>query len=304
MLRTNKRKLLLLPTMLLVIAFAVAALTYTAIASGHSAQAAAKITSVTVNNGEITVHFDMQNYAADQVSLEFTIAKWVNEKVGWISMLQRNRIYEEGATEVIRAGNLRESVTKDKGGFAYTFKHRDNPIDFRDGAYWTHNKPAADGAYGDYINMILSEIERHGKWDPDAIYRIGVTSRQDERFTAVTYFTGRGTTVEAANVPGQSDALVSCLSCHPGAEFKAHSNRRHDQGLCLSCHNNFTYDSMNSAAEPDGWAKIDMLTMIHSIHAGIEGYKVAKTDYSNVPSFMTNCAACHGDTTPVPVRGY
>ena len=304
MLKTNKRKLLLLPTMLLVIAFAVAALTYTAIASGHSAQAAAKITSVTVNNGEIPVHFEMQNYAADQVSLEFTIAKWVNEKVGWISMLQRNRIYEEGATEVIRAGNLRESVAKDKGGFSYTFQHRDTPIDFRNGAYWTHNKPSADGAYGAYINMILSEVERHGGWDANAIYRIGVTSRQSERFTDVAYVTGTGTLVTGANIPGQSAALASCLSCHPGGEFKAHSNRRHDPALCLSCHNNFTYDSMNSAAVADGWASVDMLTMIHNIHAGIDGYKVAKADYSHVPNLMNNCAACHTDSVPVPVRGY
>ena len=304
MLKTNKKKLLLLPTMLLVVLFAIAALTYSAIAAGHSAKAKAEITNVTVNNGEITVHFDMLNYKADKASLEFTIAKWVNDQVGWINMLQRNRIYEEGATNVIRAGNLREEVTKGKDGFSYTFKHRDAAIDFRDGAYWTHNKPSADGAYGDYINMILSEIERHGKWDADAIYQIGVSSRQDERFTHVVYVTGTGTMVTGANVPGQSDVLASCLSCHSGGQFKAHSNRRHDPALCLSCHNNFTYDSMNSAAVADGWTSVDMQTMIHSIHAGIDGYKIAKTDYSQGPDMMNNCAACHTDSVPVPVRGY
>jgi len=300
---TSKKKLFLVVTLLTTLV-AVAALNLSAIASSHSALTKAKITNVAVNNGEITVHFDMQNYTADKVSLEFTIAKWVNDQVGWINMLQRNRIYEKGATEVVRAGNLREEVTKGKDGFSYTFKHKDAVIDFSKGAYWTHKKPAGEGEYGDYINHILSEIERHSKWDADAIYRIGVTSRQDERFTAVAYVTGKGSSVAAANIPGQSTALASCLSCHAGGEFKAHSNRRHDPALCLSCHNNFTYDSMNSAAAADGWASVDMLTMIHSIHAGIDGYKVAKADYSHVPNLMNNCAACHTDGAPVPVRGY
>ena len=304
MLKTNKRKMLLLPTMLLVVLFAVAALTYSAIAAGHSAKAKAEITNVTVNNGEITVHFDMLNYNADKVSLEFTIAKWVNDQVGWINMLQRNRIYKEGATEVVRAGNLREEVTKGKDGFSYTFKHKDAAIDFRKGAYWTHKKPAGEGEYGAYIDHILSEIELHGKWDADAIYRIGVTSRQDERFTAVAYTTGTGTAVAAANAPNQNITLASCASCHAGGTFKAHSNRRHDPQLCLTCHNNFTYDSMNSTAEVGGWANIDLMTMIHSIHGGIDGYKVAEDDYSKTPNIIKNCASCHKGDVPVPVRGY
>lgn len=300
---TSKKKLFLVVTMLTTLV-AVAALNLSAIASSHSAQAKAQITNVTVNNGEITVHFDMQNYTADKVSLEFTIAKWVSDQVGWINMLQRNRIYEEGATEVVRAGNLREEVTKGKDGFSYTFSHKDAAIDFSKGAYWTHKKPTAEGEYGEYISHILSEIERHGKWDADAIYRIGVTSRQDERFTAVTYVTGTGTAVAATDAPNQNITLASCASCHAGGTFKAHSNRRHDPQLCFSCHNSFTYDSMNSAAEADGWASVDMQTMIHSIHAGIDGYKVAKADYSKNPNIIKNCAACHKGDVPVPVRGY
>lgn len=304
MLKTRKRKMLLLPTMFFVVMFAVVALTYSAIAASHSAKAKAEITNVTVNNGEITVHFNMLNYDADKISAEFTIAKWVNNRVGWINMLQRNRIHQEGSTEVIRGGNLREEVTKGKDGFSYTFKHKDAAIDFRNGAYWTHSKPAAEGEYGAYVDHILSEIELHGKWDADAVYRIGVTSRQDERFTALAYITGTGTAVAAANAPKQNITLASCSSCHDGGKFKAHSSRRNDPQLCLTCHNNFTYDSNNSTAEVGGWANIDLMTMIHSIHGGVDGYKVEEDNFSNVPNIIENCTLCHKGEVPVPVRTY
>ncbi len=261
--------------------------------------------------GALTVDFEVAGLPdPSQVNAEYTIAKWVPAENSWIGMMQRNRIYADGATEVVRASNLRPgNVSGSNGSFSYTFNHGDADIDFSQGAYWTHPKPAvAAGAYGDYVQGILDAIETAGAWDATATYRIGVTSRQDERFTAVAYVDGAGQVV--AN-PTADNALVSCLDCHGDrgngqTAFNAHSNRRNDPQLCSSCHNNFTFDSYNSDATVNGWAPVDVMTMSHKIHAGIEGYNIAGDDYSdtNFPDWLfgrtgdgvngtQNCTACH-----------
>lgn len=275
----------------------------------------AEVTDVRVENGTISLDFTVDGLAdPGRVGVEFTIAKYVNDDIGWISMLQRNRIYTPGATEVIRASNLRQEgnnaiQANEDGSFTYTFFHGGNNIDFTQGAYWTHNKPSGEGTYGQFIDAILADIETFGAWDANATYRIGVTSRQGERFTAVAYVDGTGTPVVS---PDQDNSLISCIGCHGDrgndqTAFNAHSNRRHDPQLCTSCHNSFTFDSQNSESVVDGWVSADLMVITHSIHAGIEGYHIAESDYSVIrfPDWAfgrgngpQNCTACHLGLVP------
>ncbi len=275
-----------------------------------------EIVGVTVNeNGTITVNFTVAGIT-DAVNAEYTIAKWLPAENSWISMMQRNRTYNADATEVIRGSNLRPgSISAVDGVFSYTFNSGGADIDFSQGAYWTHSKPAvADNAYGDYVQGILDAIETNGAWDPAATYRIGVTSRQNERFTAVAYVDGSGNPVAS---PPLDNALVSCTDCHSGNDgylyMPAHGNRRNDAQLCTTCHNNFTYDSYNSSATVGGWAPVDAMTMTHKIHAGIEGYTVAGASYEDVrfPDWTfgrgngpQNCTACHKGDVPTAGQGW
>lgn len=264
-----------------------------------------QISHVTIGkDGSIAVHFNVADYPANVIAIEATLAKFINDDKGWISMMQRDRTYSEWATNVIRASNLRETINISNGAATFTFAHKGEKINFLQGAYWTHDKPKAEGAYGEYIKGILDEVEKYGKWDQNAVYRVGITSRQDERFTAIYYFRGDGTRVLTANAPRQEINVASCTTCHSNMNFEAHSNRRHDPQLCTSCHNNFTYDSLNSSAKPNGWTKIDMMTITHMIHSGIQGYKVADVDYSDNPAIINFCIACHQGGVPLPPRRY
>lgn len=272
----------------------------------------AEIVGVVLSDGTITVNYTVDG-VADSMSAEYTIAKWVESENTWISMLQRNVTSSaEGAATVVRAGNLRPgSVSGSDGVFSYTLSSGGSPIDFRNGAFWTNSKPAAEGAYGDYINTIIEDIEDKAVWDENGIYRIGVTSRQNERFTAIAYIDGTGAQIEAAQAPNQGITAESCISCHGGNEnhvnLPAHGARRGDPQLCTTCHNPYTYDSANSAAEADGWVNISLMTITHKIHSGIEGYNIAGYDYSNVryPDWMDgrgsgpkNCTSCHKGDIP------
>lgn len=272
-----------------------------------------EISEVTVTNGEFTVTFTVDGLEDEsKVSVEFTIAKYVDSEGDWISMLQRNRIYATGDENVIRASNLRMeganalSANAD-GSFSWTISHGGSAIDFTQGAYWTHDAPT--GAVADDI---VASIDTHGAWDADAVYRIGVTSRQGERFTAVAYVNGSGAFVD--NPTATDTALLSCIDCHGDrgnglTAFGAHSDRRHDPQLCASCHNQWTFDSSNST--DTAWAPVDMMTMIHKIH-GDTPYPIAESTYGEIrfPDWAfgrgngpQNCAACHvsGDNWNITV---
>lgn len=290
------------------------AATYAVPAHASSPQiVGSQITAVTVNpDGTITVDFTVSGITST-VAAEFTIAKWLPADNSWIGMLQRSVTNAEvpGSIPVVRGGNLRPAALTAAGGvFSYTFSSGGN-IDFRNGAFWTHAKPTGTGDYGTYVDAIVADIDAKGVWDSNAIYRVGVTSRQTERFTAIAYVRGDGTPVAAVDAPKQGITAASCVTCHGGNDgqlsIPAHSNRRNDPQLCTSCHNNFTYDSASSVAVVGGWAPIDLMTMIHKIHSGIDGYTVAGYDFSDVsfPDWTfgrgtgpKNCAACHQGDVP------
>ena len=285
----------------------------------------ASIENVVGVDGVFTVDFEVDGLPTNPVEVEFTIAKWSVADNSWVSMLQRNRT-RANDVPVVRASNLRPDPI-DLTGDTFTFILPD----LSQGAHWTNDKPnEVDGFaalpvdYQEYVNTIVEKVDIASTWDPTATYRIGVTSRQSERFTAVAYVNGTGTPVTEIPQQVSAETLMSCLDCHGEAniegqtQFNYHSNRRQDPQLCTSCHNNFTYEAWSSTLEVDGWQMVDMMTMTHTIHAGIpdvyvnsEWEKVRFPDWtfgrtsrpSNDDPYpmnpgMANCTACHkGDVT-------
>ncbi|MBB5021263.1 multiheme c-type cytochrome [Desulfurispira natronophila] len=283
-------------------------------ASAHEAPAplGAEITSVTADNGEFTVAFTVEGIT-DEVEVEFTIAKWSEDDNSWVSMLQRNRT-RDNDVPVVRASNLRpDPIESENGTFEYTLP------DLSGGAHWTHLRPDKkvlddvtvdryEGELQEYVSAIVDGVIAAAAWDNDATYRIGVTSRQDERFTAVAYVDGAGNDV--TDIPQQvsAETLLSCLDCHGDygngqTQFSYHSNRRQDPQLCTSCHNDFTYEAYNSTAEVDGWQVIDMMTMTHTIHAGIGETYAESSDWQKVrfPDWTFGRTDRPSDESPYPL---
>jgi hypothetical protein len=168
---------------------------------------------------------------------------------------------------------------------------------------------APDAAYCAYVQSILDGIAAAGTgWDSNATYRVGVTSRNitAARFNAIGYVTGNGV---PATDPNPVMTKASCSGCHgERVVLNVHGNQRHEPELCSSCHNDFTFDADNSQAAVGGWANISAVRMVHKIHAGIDGYRVATNDYSDVrfPDWLfgrgkgpQNCSSCHKDDGPV-----
>ena len=288
-----------------------------------------RVTSTNPTNIEVT--FTVDGYTDASANVEVTLAKWVDGT--WISMLQRDRQTGDGPT-VIRAGNLRYTVDGGRDGEFITFINSDgnrwgasegDPIDFSVGAVWQQDDQAQAANYADagtpyfgYVQGILDGIEAAAgtSWDEDAIYRVGVTSRSPEvsRFNAIGYFTGTG--LPATN-PNPVMTQASCNSCHgETVALGPHGNQRFEPELCTTCHNPFTFDRRESIAEVDGWVNIDSALMMHKIHAGIDGYRVDGSDYSEVrfpdwlfgriarpdpdvdptePKGGQNCTTCHKD---------
>lgn len=284
----------------------------------------------TARNVEVT--FNVPGYPRDAVRAEFTLAMWDEIKRTWVNMLPRQ--VGTAPKIVIRGGNLRmegdTALTKDAESFTTPLVGAGsdwggaNPIDFSDGPVWRRAADAniatyapAEGAYRDYVQAIMDDINGY-TWSDDTIYRVGVTSRtnagQPERFNAVAYFDGAGNPVtdpEAADVRLMD--IASCTSCHGEAMvLNAHSGQRHDPNVCTSCHNSYTFDRGDaSVTEPDGWASLDMMVMIHKIHAGLDGYTVDSKPFGHVnfPDWLfgrtgdgvngtQNCTACHKGDVP------
>ncbi|MFO8003223.1 hypothetical protein, partial [Thioalkalivibrio sp.] len=64
--------------------------------------------------GQVTMTFEIIDYALPEVHAEFTIAKWVPEKGSWINLLQRavGGDPADGEALVIRGGNLRQQDSR------------------------------------------------------------------------------------------------------------------------------------------------------------------------------------------------
>ncbi len=281
--------------------------------------------------GAVEVTFIVPDYDQDVINVEFTIAKWLEDKNTWMSMLQRTRergpqsdpMYGDGA-KVVRAGNLRlengNAVTGGEPvyqGMRFTAKLMAPPgdygnvsgeyqaVDFSQGVRWrraSDNNPATYGdpdntEYQDFVRSILDEINQFGAWEK-GIYRVAVTERnrgQDSyiRFNAVADFRYDGkntatilTDEERRHSAGEAIAKGSCFSCHsPDLRFPTnlvHGEQRHDPTVCANCHNSYTWDSRNAYAEVDGWPSMDMMTLTHKIHSGMEGYVADAYSYQEV----------------------
>jgi len=292
---------------------------------------AVSVTSTNPTNIDVT--FTVDGYTDASANVEVTLAKWLPEQGTWISMLQRDRQTGDGPT-VIRAGNLRFTVDGGEDGQFTTTINSDGDrwgaaegeaIDFSVGAVWQQDDQAQAANYADagtpyfgYVQDILDGIEAAlgTSWDEDAIYRVGVTTRSPEvsRFNAIGYFRGNG---DEATDPNPVMTQASCNSCHgETVALGPHGNQRFEPELCTTCHNPFTFDRRESIAEVDGWVNIDSALMMHKIHAGIDGYRVDGSDYSEVrfpdwlfgriarpdpdvdptePQGGQNCTTCHKD---------
>ena len=307
----------------------------TAHAQPVSAITPASIDSVSVlqnNPTTIEIEFTVEGYNANTIDVELTLAKWLPERGTWISMLQRD-VAEDVGARVIRAANLRlqgdTAVTGDGSDTYTTMIRSPNPaqygpgsdvaIDFSNGLVWrTAGESDAstycgdDPAYCAFVQEIIDDINAAAPvWDNDAIYRVGVTSRNigASRFNTIGYFDGNGLLMADEPNPNPVMTQASCNSCHgERVLLNVHGNQRHEPELCSSCHNDFTYDATNSTAEPGGWTNIGAALMVHKIHAGIEGYMVVDRDYSDLryPDWLfgrnvgpQNCTTCHKDDGPV-----
>ncbi|RQD64671.1 MAG: hypothetical protein D5R98_04730 [Desulfonatronovibrio sp. MSAO_Bac4] len=179
------------------------------------------------------------------------------------------------------------------------------PITFKDGVQWRRSSDHNPASYGDpddsryyeFVAGIIDEINRNGAWE-QGIYRIGVTERNRGqegyiRFNAVTDFEFDGKSSarildsnERRHTAGEAVATGSCNGCHgDNMRFptnRVHSELRHDPTVCANCHNSYTWDSRNAYAEVDGWPSLDLRTMVHKIHAGIEGYAADAYFYQQV----------------------
>lgn len=306
---------------------------------------AATIDDVSVVNGEIEFTFSVPGYQQSTIDVELSIAKWVPADNSWMSLIPRDRT-QSGGIKVIRGGNVRlAGANAVSGGVAGTFTTKfsspdadfggPGPIDFSNGVVWRRagnelagNYAPEAGEYRDYVQGILDRINAHNSWDPNAIYRVAVTSRDNEaaRFTAVVDFDGTGAIqAELTNTESSALSLNSCNSCHSDRVIfprnEVHGHQRQDPNVCANCHNSYTFDSRGSVAEAGGWANISMTAMIHGIHSGtpdeytVDGYeykkvrfpdwtfgrgKSNKTNAAGLNRGTANCTACHKGDVDVP----
>ena len=256
--------------------------------------------------------------------------------------------YGDGV-KVIRAGNLRledgamltgtpvdggmrfvSPLMADDGDFGNNTGTWQN-IDFSNGVVWRRAGDYDRSTYGgnigyqQWVQGKIDEINANGEWE-SGTYRVSVTGRDRAsgyvRFAAVADFELEGTGVNAVVARGSLAAprptnqieQSSCNTCHgdrlsfPRNEI--HGQQRPDVNTCFNCHNDYTWDSRNSYAEVDGWAKLDMSTMIHSIHSGIKGYAADAYFYEAVsyPDWTlpgtSNCASCHIGEVPPAGEGW
>ena len=262
---------------------------------------------------------------------------------------QDDPLYGDGV-KVIRGGNLRledgdilgGGVDVD-GGTQFTTPlladpgdygnetGRLNEIDFSGGVVWRRAGDDVASSYGEgadyraWVREKINEINANGALE-SGTYRISITGRDRDsgyvRFAAVADFdlvgTGAGATVAAASIddpkPTNQIEQASCNTCHGDRlsfpRNRVHGEQRPDVNTCFNCHNDYTWDSRNSYAEVDGWARLDMTTMVHSIHSGIDGYVADAYLYEDVsyPDWTlagtSNCASCHIGEVPAEGEGW
>ena len=104
-------------------------------------------------------------------------------------------------------------------------------------------------------------------------------------------------------IPGLTNWVVtneSCGSCHGSSENRSllafpnvHDGVRYDVNYCGQCHSGNMYDGEQSTDTE--WVKLDMVTMIHKLHADTGDYFASSRDYGNVhyPQPVSNCLTCH-----------
>ena len=203
--------------------------------------------------------------------------------------------------------------------FVGTATNSGDPLNFVNSPLWrvaTEADPATYCVVGDtacvnFVNGLMTEINADGDWDLAGTYRIGVTGRDRDadyvRFAAVADVTldGSGGFAGAPADPAPTNqiAQASCNTCHGDRlafpRNNVHGGQRPAVAVCTNCHNPYTYDADASAPTANGWASISANVMVHKIHAGIEGYTVAGSEYENVryPDFTlagnSNCMSCH-----------
>ena len=150
--------------------------------------------------------------------------------------------------------------------------------------------------------------------DRNAVHSIGVySSRSLVEFDLGTQyaddvFTFIPSTGSPTDRPRDIVRTETCNKCHN--PLSAHGGARRSVQLCQACHTPRTFSQPDNM-DPDTGNTIDLVTMVHKIHAGAElpsvqaggkyqiiGFGNAAVDFSGVefPGLgAQNCQACHGN---------
>lgn len=262
----------------------------------------ARITSVTGTPARPTINFRLQNevgqplrgLAANQFNVG--VAKLVPGANGgsaqWVSYINRNETPAASANwwgtqsrrqATVRAANLDGSTFRDNGDgtYAYTFG-----VDLT--AYTA--SPVATGITSGYNPGPGAQVA----FEPNLTHRVGIESRNFPFTTNPTfdYVPATGGPPAATAVRNVVDT-ETCNSCHDRLAFHGGGSRQTAE-WCVVCHNPGTVDAQSNNS-------LDMVVMIHKIHAGIDLPTVAGTRPNpNAPIGVGN----QPNTAPASGKGY
>lgn len=276
------------------------------------------VTSVSIpatGAGLATVTFQVTDAAGVPVTgaqnFEFTIAKLIPatsaRPATWQNYINRSRLQSGGVNVLRAAGERRVATEVSPGVYSYTFC-----TDVRAVATFQYygSATAPTGACASAVGSsgvlstpaaipVLAGLDL--AYVPTAMHRIAVIGRDSgARYNAVIDFVpAQLPTLQTVNA-NQVVTNESCGACHATdvsnrrvLELPIHGGTRFDTLVCVTCHNQSTYDSRSST--DTAWTPIDLTTMIHKIHASVTGYTVEGIDFSHVtyPQDIKNCRTCH-----------
>ena len=278
--------------------------------------------------GLATVTFRVTDAAglpvAGAQNFEFTIAKLIPATSArpayWQSYINRSRLQSGGVNVLRAAGERRVATETAPGTYSYTFC-----TDIRAVAafqyYGSATAPTGTCASAVGSNGVLNTAAATPvlagldlAYTATAMHRIAIIGRDSgARYNAVIDFVPAQLPVLQTVNASQLVTNESCGACHAAdvsnrrvLELPVHGGTRFDTLVCVTCHNQSTYDSRSSTDA--AWTPIDLTTMIHKIHSSVPGYTVEGIDFSHVtypqnapfggvnlqavPGVM-NCRTCH-----------
>lgn len=260
----------------------------------------------TTASAHLTVTFEVTDAAGMPVtgltSFSFTVAKLVTptgEHPYWQSYINRAAPASRPVRTLWATGESGTPTEIEPGVYQY--------------AILADLEAAKDAEFPDITSPagleILANLDL--EFDPSLPHRLGVASTASGvRFNTVMDFVPADLPALLPNLVNQVVTNESCGSCHGNSADRSslafpnlHGNARFDVNYCVTCHNPNFYDSRASTA--DEWVDLDLVTMVHKLHAAVEGYSAAGRDYSHLhyPQPVSNCLTCHDNQRMSQVEG-